>query len=374
MNSMAIDRRSLLLGTLAAVGCHPAFRLAGAKAADATSDVAFVSAAKRGKSAFSVLLLSAEGGIFREIPLTARGHDVALHVSSGNAVVFARRPGTFAVAFNVNRATEPLIFSASDDRHFYGHGAFSSNGRLLYVSENDIPGARGVVGIYDVAAGYKKIGEHPSHGLGPHEIILLRDGKTLAIANGGLDTVPEAGRENLNLDAMEPSLTFVDCATGELKAKHTLAAELKQLSIRHIAADASGLVWFGAQWEGAPNETPQLIGSAGLSRSLKLIAPPRAEAPDLKGYIGSMSASLDGTIIAASAPKAGRVAYIDAATGTIKATSDLKDACGIAGERDDTFAATSGFGVLRFEHAGAKVISETTLADIAFDNHLRRTG
>ena len=52
----------------------------------------------------------------------------------------------------------------------------------------------------------------------------------------------------------------------------------------------------------------------------------------------------------------------------------VPSACGIAGENDDTFAATSGFGVLRHERAGANVISETQLADVAFDNHLRRLG
>ena len=49
-----------------------------------------------------------------------------------------------------------------------------------------------------------------------------------------------------------------------------------------------------------------------------------------------MAVSGDGTIIAASAPKAGRVIYIDAASGLITATSDLKDACGIAGEKAAT--------------------------------------
>ncbi len=344
--------------------------MAGAPA----SEVAFVSAAKRADSSYSVLLLSQSGAVVREIPMTARGHDVALHALSGNAVVFARRPGTFAVAFNVHHATKPQIFTAHADRHFYGHGAFSRDGRRLYVAENDIPGARGVIGIYDVGGRYKKIGEHPSHGLGPHEIILLSDGKTLAVANGGLDTVPEAGRENLNLDDMQPSLTFVDCETGDLRAKHTLPVQLQQLSIRHIAADATDRVWFGAQWEGAQSETPQLVGSAGRELSIQLVGPEPGGAPDLKGYIGSMSASRDGRIIAASAPKAGRVIYIDAASGTIKGTSVLKDACGIAGEHDDAFAATSGFGVLRQEHAGAAVISETQLAGIAFDNHLRRWG
>ncbi len=367
---MEIDRRSLLLGTLAAASFYPARSFASPDG----NDVAFVSAAKRGKSGFSILLLTSAGDVVREIPLSARGHDVAMHPASGNAVVFARRPGTFAVAFNMNTAAEPQIFTAEEGRHFYGHGAFSPDGRLLYVSENDIAGARGVIGVYSVAGGFKKIGEHPSHGLGPHEIILLADGKTLAVANGGLDTVPEAGRENLNLDAMEPSLTFVDRETGQLRAKHTLTSDLKQLSIRHIAADASGLIWFGAQWEGSPGETPQVIGSAGEAGRLRLLTPPTTQAIDLKGYIGSMAASRDGRIIAASAPKAGRVIYIEAATGAVKAISDLKDACGIAGEQGDTFAASSGFGVLRHERAGAPVISETMLADIAFDNHLRRWG
>ena len=49
-----------------------------------------------------------------------------------------------------------------------------------------------------------------------------QDGKTLAVANGGLDTVPDAGRANLNADTMEPSLTFVDRGSGELLAKHAL--------------------------------------------------------------------------------------------------------------------------------------------------------
>lgn len=372
MNSMAIDRRSLLIGSIAAMSVAPWRASAGETVP--VSTVAFVAAAKKSDDSFCVLMLSRDGAIVRELPLSARGHDVAVHAASGQAVVFARRPGTFAVAFDVHASRVPQIFTANDGRHFYGHGAFSSDGRLLYVTENDIAGARGVIGIYDVGAGYKKIGEHPSHGLGPHEILLLSDGKALAVANGGLDTVPDAGRINLNADAMQPSLTFVDCASGALLAKHTLGADLQRLSIRHIAADAAGHVWFGAQWEGDQTNVPQLIGRASRDRDLRLISPDAGSAVDLKGYIGSMAASRDGTIIAASAPKAGRVVFIDAATGRIAATSDLKDACGIAGEGSDAFAATSGFGVLRHERPGLSVISETRLADIAFDNHLRRWG
>jgi hypothetical protein len=40
------------------------------------------------------------------------------------------------------------------------------------------------------------------------------------------------------------------------------------------------------------------------------------------------------------------------------------------GEHD--FAASSGFGVIRYETAEARVLSEYELQNIAFDNHLRR--
>src|SRR6185312_7783715 len=253
MSLMAIDRRSLLLGTIAFVGSAPLGRAFAAGA----SEVAFVSAARRAGGDFCVLLLRADGTVVREVPLSGRGHDIAIHRLSGRVAVFARRPGTFAVAFDL-RSAPPHIITAREGRHYYGHGAFSGDGRLLYASENDIEGERGVIGIYDVAGNYKKIGEHSSYGVGPHEILLLADGKTLAVGNGGLDTVPDAGRVNLNLDSMEPSLALVDAASGKLIAKHAMTGDLKSLSIRHVTEDAAGLIWFGGQWEGAPSETPQI--------------------------------------------------------------------------------------------------------------------
>lgn len=380
MNSMETDRRALLLGTLSFVA------LAGPQAsllAQETGGAAYVAAARLEDDSFAIVLLSSEGRILREVPLSARGHDIALHKESGRAVAFARRPGTFAAAFETHTAREPFIFNAIEGRHFYGHGAFSADGRLLYVSENDIAAGRGVIGIYDVAAGYKRIGEHQSHGTGPHEIILLGDRRTLAVANGGIDTVPEAGRAMLNLEEMRPNLAFVDAQSGDLLARHELAPELNRLSIRHIAADAHGAVWFGGQWEGESAETPELIGRAGRDAPIRLITPPAALGLALKGYIGSVAASGDGSIVAASAPKAGRILYIATESGAVIAESAVADGCGVAGEEGPAFAVTSGQGAFRHETASvtkeaqsstapARLLDARTLAGISFDNHLRR--
>lgn len=370
MNSTVIDRRSLILGSIVALG---AAGFAGrAFAGDAAA--CYAAAAQRIDGTHVLLLLSAAGQIVREIPLSARGHDIAVHEGSGRAVAFARRPGTFAVAFNIRDQRPPQVFNAESGRHFYGHGVFSHDGKQLFVTENDYANERGVIGVYDVAAGYRKTGEFMSHGIGPHDLLLLGDGRTLAIANGGVDTVPDAGRVELNLDSMQPSLTFVDCVTGKLIAKHEMQHGLNRLSIRHLAASVDGTVWFGGQWKGAPSETPELIGSAGRDQAIRLIDPPVAQGRDLNGYIGSMAVSRDGTIIAASAPKAGAVLYIDAATRSVRGRTEMKDVCGIAGEAGDTFMLTSGFGMVREEHAARSVISESRIADLAFDNHLRRWG
>lgn len=370
MSSMAIDRRTVLLGTLSAIALA---RFGGptAIAAD-TLQAAFVSAARMPDGSYAILLLAADGNVLRQVPLNARGHDIALHRATGRAVAFARRPGTFAVAFDSASAREPAVFNAIEGRHFYGHGAFSSDGRLLYVSENDIANARGVIGLYDVDAGYKRIGEHPSHGVGPHEIILLSDGRTLAIANGGIDTVPEAGRAMLNLDEMQPNLAFADAESGALIARHELSADLNRLSIRHIAADANGAVWFGGQWEGDPEATPELIGRATRDTPIRLIAPATALGGDLKGYIGSVAVACDGGMIAASAPKAGRIIYVNTADGAVVDNSPLPDGCGVAGEEHARFCVTSGLGAFRHEAPGTRILSERVLEGIAFDNHLRR--
>lgn len=366
-----IERRAFLAGALSLASVTALSRKGAAR--DALSP-AFAAAAKLPGEGYAILILAADGTLLREVPLSARGHDIALDKANGRAVAFARRPGTFAVAFDLPGARAPAIFHAMDGRHFYGHGCFSRDGRLLYVSENDIAAGRGVIGIYDVEAGYKRRGEMPSHGVGPHEIILLADGRTLGVANGGIDTVPEAGRAMLDLDGMRPNLAFVDAGSGALVARHELSSDLNRLSIRHIAADADGAVWFGGQWEGDLMETPELVGRASRDRDIRLIEPDVPLGLDLKGYIGSIAASGDGRIVAASAPKAGRILYIASATGEVVGEGALADGCGIAGETDGRFAVTSGLGVFRRESpvAAPRLFDERTLAGIAFDNHLRR--
>lgn len=370
MSSMATDRRDLLLhgAMLLASTVLPLHSVSGA-----TKKLRYITAAKRGGNRYCVLVLTEEGAIEQEVALTGRGHDVALAPNGRTAIAFARRPGTFAAAIDLSAKKQaPQSFTAATGRHFYGHGVFSADGRLLYATENDYEAARGVLGVYDVAAAYARIGEFETHGVGPHDILLMPDKETLCVANGGIETHPDAGRAKLNLDTMRPSLVFIDRRTGDLKARHELARELHQLSIRHLCIDGSGAVWFGGQWEGGPQGIPWVVGQARLDGPIGFCEASAAVGVGLKGYIGSMAASEDGAIIAASAPRAGRVLYFNAAKGEVVGESQLLDVCGVAPAHGSEIARTSGEGYLQISTPAQRDTVLRRLSEIAFDNHMRR--
>jgi hypothetical protein len=85
----------------------------------------------------------------------------------------------------------------------------------------------------DTTDGYKQVGEFPAHGMEPHDIQLLSDGRTMVIANGGIRTSPDSEGE-VNLPDMQPSLVYVDIETGDLLEQQRLKPSLHQLSIHRL--------------------------------------------------------------------------------------------------------------------------------------------
>jgi uncharacterized protein len=366
---MAIDRRNFLIGAALSVGAASR-AFAGMLPRDEEPGD-FIAACRRPDNTYSVVMLRLDGSVVRELPLQDRGHDIALDAASGQAVVFARRPGSFALAFDVRGSREPVLFTTPSNRHFYGHGVFSPDGRLLYATEHDNETRQGLLGVYSATQGYGRIGELKTFGIGPHEVILLADGRTLVVANGGIETHIETGREKLNVDTMIPSLAFIDSATGDLIAQHNQANDLHKLSIRHIAADAGGAVWFGAQWEGEAEDTPELVGFASIDKPLRIIEPATPRGAALAGYIGAVAISGDKRVLAASAPRAGRIVYIDTEKAAIIGETQLIDGCGLTGISQIEFALSSGLGVVQTEAPDHTHLRTASFPGRSFDNHLR---
>jgi hypothetical protein len=336
-------------------------------AALAEAELVFASSTLTPAGSFGAALITETGKLIASIDLPDRGHDVTYSPVTGRAVVFARQPGTFAIVFDPAGRAPPLTIPSIEGRHFFGHGVFSPDGALLYATENDFDAARGVIGIYDVGAGYARIGEFDTFGTGPHEILLMPDGVTFAVANGGIETHPDYGRSELNLDTMQPSLAFIDRRDGSLVGRLALDADLHQLSIRHMAVDARNRVWFGCQFRGDAARSPQLVGYATLDGAIRLIELPPDTLRDLRNYVGSVARSADGGLIAVSSPEGDTILAIDADTASPAAVTSLRSGCGIAPDRAG-FVASSGLG----DTIGlAGSAAPARHFELGFDNHLR---
>ncbi|MDB5506772.1 MAG: putative exported protein [Devosia sp.] len=341
--------------------------LPGRAAALERAELVFASSIETAAGGYAAALVSETGALIAEVALPDRGHDITFSPLTGQAVVFARQPGTFAVVFDPKGKSPPVTLTSIEGRHFYGHGAFSPDGRLLYVTESDYEAARGVIGVYDATGGFARIGEFDTFGTGPHEVLLMPDGRTLAIANGGIETHPDYGRTELNLETMEPSLAFVDAPTGELVGLLKLEAALHQLSIRHLAVDMRNRVWFGCQFRGVSG-TPQLVGYATMDGEIRLIELPPDQLGSLRNYVGSVAAGKGGEMIAVSSPEGNTILAIDAATALPISALALDNGCGIAADAVG-FMASSGDGEL-VGFAQGEVTP--VRMNVKFDNHLRR--
>jgi hypothetical protein len=285
---------------------------------------------------------------------------------SRRSVVFARQPGTFMTIFDHAGREPPITIASIEARHFYGHGCFSPDGTLLYATENDFDAAEGTIGIYDARDGFRRTGEFRTGGVGPHEMLLMPDGRTLVVANGGIETHPDFGRAKLNIATMEPSLVFIDRLSGTLLSRHTLPAALHQLSIRHMAGDDQGRIWFGCQYEGAERDKPQLVGFATPDNGLRLLDMPDDVLGGFRNYIGSVASNPDAGLVAVSSPQGNSLALIDTATRSVREIRSLTEVCGVAPDRGD-FLSSTGTG--RWLAPG---LPEADLPDIVWDNHILR--
>ncbi len=360
---MQLDRRAFMKSA----GASFAAVVSGSALAYENPDMIFASAYKGEDGSFGVILLNEMGGEIARISLPGRGHDITFNRTNGQGVVFARRPGNFALVFDVNDASEPVIVIAPNDRHFYGHGAFSHDGKLLYAAENDFENALGKIGVYDTTNRFKRVGEFESHGIGPHEIMMLPDQDMLVIANGGIETHPDFGRAKLNISAMQPSIVFLYARNGGLIEAHSLPTHLHKLSMRHLDIAASGRVVFGCQYEGSKRDTHPLIGSLRLGEEIRLWDTPAAELRHFGNYVGSVAISRDQQVVAATLPKADRVAFFSLENDQLHEIIFSEQGFGVSQAQRGFLISSTGGDLLHVE--GNK---STNFQGVAFDNHISR--
>ena len=353
------SRRTFLSGLLAA-GMVPRPGWADVGAPD------FLAAGWIGAEDYILAGLRADGSMAFQLPLPSRGHAAAAHPVRPEAVAFARRPGTFALVIDCRTGRVLAELESPEDRHFYGHGAFSADGRLLYTTENAYDEGQGRIGIWDAEAGYLRVGEVWSGGIGPHEVLRLPGSDTLVVANGGIDTHPDSGRAKLNIPTMQPNLAYLS-PEGAILETVDLRPDWHLNSIRHLAVRADGLVAAAMQWEGDIAAAPPLLMLHRRGEAARFPAFDAARHRQMQGYAGSVALAGDGRTVAITSPDGSLVQSFDSETGAPLVSVAEDDVCGVAGTGQGLIV-TAGTG--RVARLDGDRLTPLATHGVAWDNHI----
>jgi len=371
-----IGRRTILAGMAAALGLPliPLARAAEAASSEAHAPL-WLSARGDAEGNYFATGFGPSGRFAFDLPLPTRGHSFAVHPQRPEAIAFGRRPGEFALVIDLDAGREIRTIPAAAGFHFNGHGTFTADGARLFATETEIASGEGIVGIYDPADGYRRVGFFRSNGLDPHDIRLLADGRTLVVANGGLLTHPDAPGIKLNVATMRPNLTYLDARDGTKVSVLRLPDEMHRLSIRHLAIGRNGVVAAALQYEGPSGDLMPLVclhrpGAAALET---------VEVPDevlrgMRNYCGSAAVDAEGRVLAVSSPRGGVGLFWDLEANRPVGTARLTDGCGIAAAgAPGTFLFSSGVGGIaevRPEDGERHRLASAAADAARWDNHI----
>lgn len=315
-----------------------------------------------------------------QLPLPERGHHIAVNHQRGFLVSIARRPGTSLVLAELATGKVMQEIRVPTDRHLYGHGVFSNDGNWFYTTENafdDPSDNSGRLVVWSVNGEGGNIAltreqDYPSGGVGPHELLLMPDGDTLVIANGGIRTHPSHDRDILNLDTMQPSLAYVDRHTGKLLEQRFLPEEFHQASIRHLDANADGTVVIGMQFEGEAFMTVPLVAIHQAGQELRLLQAPAEVQSQLQQYVGAIRFAADGRHFAATCPRGNQFTVWDSVDGKFVSALRARDNCGVIAT-DNGFLYSTGLGKVAELDLSSGAVTELEGAEavaLLWDNHL----
>ncbi len=378
--SANINRRHVL--ALGALLLSPAARVL-AVSGDAEAAPLYLSAASTREDQHFLVGFRHDGTALQQgfqLQLPERGHHVAVNQQRGILVSIARRPGTTLVLADATTGEFIRELTTPADRHLYGHGVFSADGNWFYTTENafdDDSDNSGRLVSWRVTgtgrdASLERVHDRPGYGVGPHELLLMPDGDTLVIANGGIRTHPSHDRDILNLDTMQPSLAYVDRHSGVLLEQQFLPEEFHQSSIRHLDVNAAGTVVLGMQFEGEAFMTVPLVATHRRGEPLQLLLAPPEVQPQLNQYVGAIRFAADGRHVAASCPRGNQLTIWDADSGQLLHALRARDNCGVIASRSG-FVYSTGLGKVAELDVASGQITEFDGADalsLLWDNHL----
>jgi hypothetical protein len=139
------------------------------------------------------------------------------------------------IIWTAGAETQIDYFTATPEHLFYGHGFYLPDGKSFICTERK-KNAAGKLTLRD-SGDFRVLREYPLPGIGPHDSVLMGDGKTVAVACDGAGVVPLAPPFSLEIS----HVAYVDLASGNVIA--TSDCDRDDLALGHLAVSSQQEVY-----------------------------------------------------------------------------------------------------------------------------------
>ena len=248
-------------------------------------------------------------------------HAIALKPDEPTTLAVFEKKGPGACEIDLNSMELTRVMETVPERHFYGHGAYSADSKLIYCTESYLHDFKGIIAVRD-ADSHQILGEFPTYGEEPHECQLIDDGKVMVVTNGG-------GR--LGGDA--PCVTYIDVQSEKLLERIELTEEMINTGHFAIADDGSLIV------VSAPRAGLDLTDNGGVSikvagKEMRTMTEPQDIVSRMKGEALSVAIHEDSGTAAVAHPDGGMVTFWSMQKGTFIKAMDFPRPRGVTLNRE----------------------------------------
>lgn len=226
-------------------------------------------------------------------------HSAIAVEAQGIGIYFSQRPGRLMYIVDLRHGQLLRTVELPAGLALSGRGALSEDGALFFTSELDLINGAGLIGIYEAQAPFRRMGQIPSNGVAPADVMPMKGSPLLAVANSGLRS-PTPLRTS-TAHALAPNLSYLDSRDG------TVTEEVKPpqhlLSPHHLAATPNQGVVIAVEDLSPTSNGAPLLFSHQRGEEMKAIIEAEPAWQRMNQHIAGLATSSDGQFAVSTAPR-----------------------------------------------------------------------
>lgn len=280
----------------------------------------------KGQQRFVLAVLDLDAPAVRAEPLDVGflPHGVCVHPTHAHLAALFEKNGPGACLVDLRARAVVRTLTTPRSRRFYGHGAWSPDGSVLYATESRVDRANAGLLVARDGVTFAETGAVTTHGTAPHDCLLLDGGRVMVVAHGG-------GPYHDASPAALPSVTWVELASAKLLERATLGS--RRFNAGHLAlTDAGDLALVSAPREGLGDPAKEL-GALSLrprGEALRTVTAPAAVVRRMLGETLSVAIHAPTRLVAATHPLGDCVTLWGMDDGAHRGTLELRAPRGVA--------------------------------------------